>query len=107
MKARFLYRVRITDFPAGALKVDPRDPDWMDPDPEWKPQGWAPDDDWIERFGRDTGGQFYWPSTDKVWFSRSSAAARKKLIESYGARAVVQRSSAITWPDDDIDEEAE
>lgn len=95
-----LYRVRIIEYPEDALKRDEFDPDYSYPDPDWKPEGWAPDAEWIERFGRDTGDQFFWPSTRKEWKSRGPAVARKALIEFYGAKAIVQRSAEIVWPED-------
>lgn len=103
----YLYRVQITSFPDGAMIQSPYCSDecaWCDgndcfyPDREWSPEGWDPDPEWIERFGRDTGAQFFWPSTDREYKSRSSAMTRKRLIESYGATAIIQRSSRIVWP---------
>lgn len=96
----FLWRVQITEYPEGALKSDPDVPEWMDPDPDWKPPNWAPTAEWIERYGKDTGDRFFWPSTDKLYHSRSTAAKRRQLIESFGAKAIVQRSSQIRWPRD-------
>jgi hypothetical protein len=102
----YLYRVRITEYPEGALSVaDPRWPDYLVPDRDWEPEGWDPDPEWIERHGRDTGRKFYWPSTDREFKARSTARRLKNLIESYGAKAVIQRSSEITWPDDVLTEE--
>lgn len=91
----YLYRVQITEYPAGALAPDPFVPEWSEPDPDWKPEGWDPSPEYIARFG---SRQFHWPTTNKEWKSRSSAMTRKKLIESYGAKAIVQRSSEIVWP---------
>jgi hypothetical protein len=96
----YLYRVQIVAYPEGALRPTYFDPDLMVEDPSWKPEGWAPDEEWIERFGKHTGDQFFWPSTDREYRSRSSAMKRKRLIESYGAKAIVQRSSRIVWPED-------
>lgn len=103
MSAQFLYRVQIVEYPAGS---------WADveygsyPNPDWEPDGWAPDEEWIERFGRITGAQFFWPTTSKEWRSRSSAVKRKKLIESYGARCIIQRSSRISWPAEGFEDTA-
>jgi hypothetical protein len=96
----FLYRVQILEYPEGALIRDPYVPDAMYENPHWRPEGWAPDEEWIERYGRHTGSDFYWPSTRKEWRSRSSAMKRKQLIESYGAKAIIQRSARIVWPED-------
>lgn len=97
MNTAYLYRVQIVEYPEGALKHDEHEPDWMDPDPEWQPEGWDPGRDWIEACGRGSA-DFFWPSTDKEWRSRSSAAKRKKLIESYGAKCIIQRTARIAWP---------
>lgn len=43
--------------------------------------------------------EFVWPVTNKVYGSRSTAEKRRKLLESYGATAVVEQSSRITWPE--------
>ena len=105
----YLYRVRITSYPEGAFLPDEdcatcvvcslaeqcrvlnRD---------WAPEGWAPDEEWVERFGKDTGDAFFWPKTDREYRSRSTATRLRKLLESYGATAIVQRSTPITWPAD-------
>ncbi|MDH6279482.1 hypothetical protein [Prescottella agglutinans] len=94
----YLYRVEIVEMPAGSF--------WEEtlPDSEvvgglvedWEPEGWAPDPEWAERHGR----QFFWPTTNKEYKSRSSAMDRKRLIESYGAKCIVQRSAPIVWPAD-------
>lgn len=92
----YLYRVVITKYPEGALYFyDAGDGDsYGEPDRDWRPEGWEPDDEWLQRFG----DRFFWPSTKFEYKSQSSARARAKLIESYGATAVVERSSLITWP---------
>ncbi len=93
----YLYRVVIIEYPKGALVPSMYDPDTLIEDPDWEPEGWEATDEWIERFTHD---RFFWPSTYKEYKSRSGAMARKKLIESYGAKCIVQRSSRIEWPDD-------
>ncbi|MGW4718913.1 hypothetical protein [Nocardia sp. NPDC004260] len=96
----FLYRVQIVEYPKGALAPSRYNPEYLYPDPDWAPEGWDPDPEWIERFGRDTGAAFFWPKTDKEFKSRSSARKLKQLIESYGAKAIIQRSAEIVWPED-------
>lgn len=96
----YLYRVQIVSFPEGAMKPSRQNPNFSYPDPTWEPAGWDPDEEWVERFGRDTGRQFFWPKTDRVYQSRSSAAKLRQLVESYGAKAIIQRSSRILWPGD-------
>lgn len=97
----FLYRVQIVEYPEGAMKPSPYCPDFSYPDPVWAPEGWSPDAEWVERFGGRTGAAFFWPKTyGREFKSRSTARRLKNLIESYGATAIIQRSSSITWPDD-------
>lgn len=97
---RYLYRVQIVAYPKGATEPHPYIPEWTRLNPSWEPPGWDPDPEWIERFGRNTGGAFFWPKTDREFKSRSSARRLKNLIESYGATAVIQRSAEIVWPAD-------
>lgn len=94
----YLYRVVIVEMPEGALTSDRVYPDMLVINPDWAPKGWDPDELWIGRFGTD---DFFWPSTAREYKSRSGAMARKRLIESYGAKCIVQRSSRIEWPADD------
>lgn len=96
----YLYRVQITEWPEGSMKPSQWCPDFSYPDPTWEPEGWDPDPEWIERVGRNTGSQFFWPKTDRVYRSRSSAVKLRNLLESYGAKAIIQRSSQIVWPED-------
>ncbi|WP_280320178.1 hypothetical protein [Nocardia wallacei] len=99
MNSQFLYRVQIVEYPEGALITDENDPRCGEPDPDWKPEGWDPEEYWIDTHGRGSAN-FFWPSTYKEWRSRGPAVARKALIESYGAKAIVQRSAEIVWPED-------
>ena len=95
----YLYKVVITEYPDGSW--------WEDGvhrglDPDWAPEGWEADADWIDRFNTT---RFFWPSTKREYRSKSSAQARAKLIESYGAKTRIDRSSLITWPlPDDVEE---
>lgn len=99
MRGQFLYRVQIVEYPDGALITDENDPRCGQPDPDWSPEDWAPDDYWIGAQGRGSD-EFFWPSTYREWRSRSSAVKRKELIERYGAKAIIQRSARIVWPED-------
>lgn len=90
MKPFYLYRVVITEYPAGGEAKYGTFP----ANPDWKPEGWTADDEWIGRFHT---ADFFWPSTDHDYKSRSGAKARARLIESYGAKTVIQRSNPITW----------
>lgn len=98
----YLYRVRIVRYPDGswepASAVDPDHPEdavWM-PVPGWRPPGWRPVGNYTQIMGTD---EFVWPVTNKVYASRATAQKRADLLESYGATAVVERSSRISWPD--------
>ncbi|NEW33795.1 hypothetical protein GV791_14650 [Nocardia cyriacigeorgica] len=95
---QYLYRVQIIEYPEGALIVDEHEPDAMNLNPDWQPPGWDPSPEWVERFGGVTGGAFFWPKTDREYRSRSSAVKLRRLVESYGATAIVQRSAPIIWP---------
>lgn len=97
----YLYRVRVTSYPEGAFKpVFPDDPDCDDwiPVPGWHPPGWRPVGNYTEIMGTH---EFVWPVTNKVYATFNTAKKRADLLESYGATAVVERSSRITWPDEE------
>lgn len=100
----FLYRVRVTGYPEGSWEQigDPEADMWI-PTPGWRPPGWRPVGNYTQIMGTD---EFVWPVTNQVYGSRSTATKRKKLLESYGATAVVEQSSRIVWPDPEEDEEA-
>lgn len=94
----YLYRVTVTAFPDGALyQPDPNDSDTLIPDPGWQPPGWRPQGAYTEILGTD---RFIWPVTNKTYRSRSTAKKRADLLQSFGATAVVERSSRIIWPDE-------
>lgn len=89
-----IYAVRQTGW---AGDTDPFDcSDWTG---AWRPEGWLDDPDvraeWIERHGDD---RFFWPSTDKVYRSRSAATRLVRLIESYGGTAVLMESELVWQP---------
>lgn len=93
----YLYRVRVTRYPDGAFEcIDAAADIWI-PTPGWHPPGWRPAGNYVQIMGTD---QFVWPVTNKVYASRTTAKKRADLLESYGATAVVERSSRITWPDE-------
>jgi hypothetical protein len=91
----YLYRVRVTSYPDGAFEpVDPEGEYW-EPVPGWHPPAWRPAGNYVEIMGTS---EFVWPVTNKVYGSQSTAKKRADLLESYGATAVVERSSRIVWP---------
>ena len=94
----YLYRVRVLTYPAGSHhEVDYGGELWTEPVPGWQPPGWRPFGQYTQMLGTE---QFVWPVTNKVYGSRATAKKRADLLESYGATAVVERSSRITWPED-------
>lgn len=97
----YLYRVRIVDYPPGSHHdVDYGGEIWTEPVPGWRPPGWRPVGDYVRIMGTD---EFVWPVTNKVYASQSTAKKRADLIESYGATAVVERSSRIAWPEEPVE----
>ncbi|GJO50152.1 hypothetical protein [Mycobacterium marinum] len=101
----YLYRVRVVRYPDGAFQhigpIDrehPEDSIW-EPVPGWRPPGWRPVGNYTQIMGTD---EFVWPVTNKVYGSRSTAQKRADLLESYGATAIVERSSRISWPDSEL-----
>lgn len=100
----YLYRVRVTSYPKGAWEPigDPEADMWI-PTPGWRPPGWRPQGEYVRLHGTD---EFVWPTTSHVWASYSTAKKRANLIESFGAIAVVERSSRITWPEPEEQESA-
>ncbi|MEX7474241.1 hypothetical protein AB4Z39_31595 [Mycobacterium adipatum] len=99
----YLYRVRVTSYPEGAFECIDEDSDYWIPTPGWRPPGWRPQGDYVRLHGTD---EFVWPTTTHVWGSYKTAKKRADLIESFGATAVVERSSRITWPEPDEEEQA-
>lgn len=61
------------------------------------PADWFPSADYIEHRGTD---KWIMPKTEGPWRSRSSAAARRDLLNRAGFTAIVQRSAPIVWPDE-------
>lgn len=92
----YLYRVRITSFPEGSHEIAEWDGDTLVPVDGWRPPGWRPEGRYVEIMGTD---EFVWPVTNQVYGSQSTAKKRAALLESFGATAIVERSSRITWPE--------
>lgn len=89
-----LYRARIIKFPEGALipivEGMPGDCDvtWVH-NHKWTPSRWAA-----------AWGRFSWPEDGKPYQRQSTAERRARLLESYGATVIVERSNKIVWPED-------
>ncbi len=98
----YLYRVSVTSYPPGSHQdVDYGGEVFSEPVAGWRPPGWRPVGNYTQIMGTD---EFVWPVTNKVYRTYRTAQQRAKLLESYGATAVVERSSRIEWPDDSADE---
>lgn len=97
MSPTHLYRVRVTSFPEGSHRTCEYDDDLMEPVEGWAPPGWRPEGRYVELLGTS---DFVWPVTNKVYHSRSTAKKRAELLESFGATAVVERSTRIEWPEE-------
>ncbi|AZV00698.1 hypothetical protein SEA_ENALISNAILO_44 [Gordonia phage EnalisNailo] len=94
----YLYRVTVTAYPEGSHhEVDYGGEVHTEPVPGWRPPGWRPEGNYIDIMNTD---EFVWPVTNQVYASRTTAKKRADLLESYGATAVVERSSRITWPEE-------
>lgn len=98
-----LFKVEIVAYPAGSLIEDSRNDEWSIVDPDWAPADWLDDNDahdaWLKRHGNTS---FFWPSTKRLYQSRSGAQARAALIESYGATVEVVESAPIVWLTADV-----
>lgn len=64
------------------------------PRPDWTPEGWEPDDEYIERFQTK---RFIWPTVRRFYLSRSGAVERALLLEYYGAKVRLFRSRPIEF----------
>jgi hypothetical protein len=91
----YLYRVAVTAYPEGAFECINEEADLWIPTPGWEPPGWRPVGNYTQMLGTS---EFIWPVTSHVYGSRSTAEKRRKLLESYGATAIVEQSSRIVWP---------
>ncbi|KHJ74669.1 hypothetical protein [Rhodococcus sp. Chr-9] len=64
------------------------------PRADWKPEGWEPDDEYLERFQTT---RFIWPSVRRVYLSRTAAVDRALLLEHYGAKVRLLRSKPLEF----------
>jgi len=111
-----LYKVEIVAYPPSAAAHYAKDEalrerirrsqpiaDWEFQLDGWVPKGWLTDPEeraaWLERHGN---AQFFWPSTKRLYQSRSGAQSRAALIESYGAKVEVVESMPIVWLTADV-----
>lgn len=70
----------------------------------WEPKGWAEFSikKWGPRTDPETGNpsyvDFFWPKTDKIWRSRSSAQKVVNIIESWGGSAIILECTPVWEP---------
>lgn len=90
----YVWAVEVTAMPEGAFTDDGR------PTPGWEPPNWAEERASLKRANlmRPEETEFFWPSMDKIYMSRSTAKKRADLLERYGATAHVVRSK-LNWED--------
>lgn len=96
----YLYRVVVTKMPEGSHWEQELDDGTLigGPVEGWAPAGWKPEGNYVEMLGTT---DFVWPVTNRLYKSRSTANKRAALMRRYGAECQVQRSSRITWPDEE------
>lgn len=83
------------EYPDAAYRQDERDRELFgDLDPNWKPEDWNPDEDYLERYGDD---DFRWPKVERIYRSRDAAVRRAQLLERYGAIVKLLRSAPLTF----------
>lgn len=117
-----LYTVRMTAWPEESLEWIPEAklPEWSRnfynfgertvngvtelawPIEGWEPDGWFehstavwPGFEYVENGIRHFYKPFFWPKTDRIWRSRSSAANVVKIIESWGGKAIILETSPV------------
>ena len=65
---------------------------------EWEPPGWLEDPAkrtwWMETHHTE---KFFWPKSTTLYFTKTSARKRARLIESYGATVRVIESEPVVW----------
>jgi hypothetical protein len=71
----YLYRVRITNYPDGAVESDEHpDDERMVPVSGWAPPGWKPEGNYVQILGTE---HFVWPTTKTEY--RSARRPRSAL----------------------------
>lgn len=96
-RVTYLYRARVISYPEGSHKPHRfLGEEWQVPVEGWAPPGWVATTEYIERLGTD---QFIWPVVGRQFKNRRTVKRRVELLESYGATAVVERSTRIEWPE--------
>lgn len=74
-----LYKIEITEKPAGSEEYDWKPAGWEEFVAEQIEAGWT----WIPERA------FFWPSTEKFYRSRSSAADKVSIVERWGGKAII------------------
>lgn len=89
-----LYKIEITSVPRESLISvgDPADNGTFIHDEEWVPEGWAEHAAEMAQDGHrwaEGAPSFFWPSEDKHYLSRSSAAGKVAIVERWGGEAIL------------------
>jgi hypothetical protein len=93
----YLYRARVIAYPEGSHEPHRvLGEEWQVPVEGWAPPAWVATPEYIERLGTD---QFIWPVSGRHFKNRGTVKRRVELLESFGATAVVERSTRIEWPE--------
>lgn len=90
----FVYAIEITGMPEGSINED------GSYNLDWEPEGWPAIRADLKRANvmRPDETRFFWPLSDKIYTSKSSAQKRIKLLREYGAEAHLVRSR-LKWED--------
>jgi hypothetical protein len=86
----YAYRLKVTPPPEAA-------------DPSWEPDAWLEGlppypEGGLPPEALESG--FRWPR-QRLFLSRSGARRQADLFRKYGAKAVIERSAPVTWPQDE------
>lgn len=87
-----LYRVRVVAYPEGATYENAYGQTVIDS--RWSPPGWEPTAYYVESAGTF---RFYWPSTQRMYWTLKAAKERAALMENYGATVVIEKTQPVQW----------
>lgn len=90
----YVYAVEVTGMPKEAFSED------GSRNLDWEPEGWPAYREELKKAGlmRPDETRFFWPRTDRIYQSKSTAQSRVRLMEKYGATAHVVQSR-LEWED--------
>ncbi|WVX88111.1 hypothetical protein SEA_LITNINMCQUEEN_54 [Gordonia phage LitninMcQueen] len=96
MRRDYVWTLRV-DYPAEAMQDHPLFGEMLDPD--WRPAGWEPSDEYVNQFGTE---DFVWPKVRRFYLSRSTAVSRAVLLERFGATVRLLRSQPLEFEERDF-----